>query len=644
MIKQRLEIEQIERYCDKIIDSLKNNPGSCDEVWVFLDRHNNLEILKKNIPIAKDFKEKLAPLGIKFSVEFCPFGHGHPKSDLYRHECEDFTVDSNGTTTYGQYCWRSKKVVEQKVKTLLLIAELEPYNIYFDDDLRVKNWGGGLRCFCPNCIKEFNAKHGTDYTREEIADLIETDVAFRKKCLEFSYDGLEKFAYECAKTIAKFSPNTNIGVEHGDYAGEGYLRCINAIFRATNKTVRSRSGAGSYNDDNPHALSNKTFETQHQLSLLPNFVDDYCNEIENYPSTYYSKTAYGTCLEASLHLASGFNTTSIKCWKMEDYELFDDVLRESAKRRRYWEELSACSTNGVKSGLQIFVPENYLDEKGENWAVTPGVHGWPYNVCGIAMTYAKTEKRAYFLDENFVSTVTEEELKTLLALPVVTTGVAVCKLCERGFSNLLGIKAEYVTDPCYLEEFIDHPVNYGFVGDCWGNTLFYNGNACRIIDDGNHVEILGVYKLDFFAKEVLGDSVVGAISSAIVTTALGGKWFVQGYNSSDNTISWNKRQQINNAIRYITGGLLAEHISRNRLMLCPIENKDGKLINVSVINNTIALQENIKLVVRNTLTTNAILMDEFGSETPLGMTPIKNGYEIEVSSLPGWTMKTIFFK
>ena len=102
-----------------------------------------------------------------------------------------------------------------------------------------------------------------------------------------------------------------------------------------------------------------------------------------------------------------------------------------------------------------------------------------------------------------------------------------------------------------------------------------------------------------------------------------------------------KRQQINNAIREITGGLSAEYVSRNRVMLLPIENGDGKLLNVSILNPTIEHQKNIELKVKNTIGKTAVLMNDSGDKKTLHLE--KDG-TIFVDELKAWSIKTIFFE
>lgn len=648
LIKQRLELEQILEHGDEIIESLQRNKGGCDEIWLYLERKNGIEFLKQGLVIAKDFAEKVRTLGIKISVETTPLGHG---GELLDKERKEFSVDSTGAVRIGQYCWRSESYRKAKAEKLSLIAgELKPYTFYFDDDLRIRNWSAPLACFCNSCIEKFNKQNDTQFTREDLAKKIETDISFRNKYLEFCYEGISEFCYVITKEIIKNSPETHMGVEHGEFSGECFVRCIEAMYKASGKTVRSRSGAGSYSDYYPTALSDKTFETQYQLTKLPSYVDERCNEIENYPATYYSKTIYGTCLEASLHFASGFNSTSIKCWRTSpnvgrgcQIEMFDDCLKEGAKRRTYWESLAKCNlAGGKKSGLQIFIPKNYLGSLNKDWMISPSFYGRSYNHYGIPLTFAQTKGNAYYLDEEFAKTISEEELQMLLRASVATSGAAIAVLEERGFGNYFSITAKQVSELSISEIFTDHNLNGAFRQFVWSAGLFAKKTYAITASDET-TEVLSTLQFNRQAITV-DDELEGKIASAIITTKLGGKWFVQGYRSDDDTYPWAKRQQINDVIRHITGGLLAEHISRNRLMLFPIENNDGVLMNVSILNPTIEHQKNIELIVRKVEGRKAYLMNEFGKKKAVKTLKTVDGVHVFINEIKAWSIQTLFFE
>jgi hypothetical protein len=79
-------------------------------------------------------------------------------------------------------------------------------------------------------------------------------------------------------------------------------------------------------------------------------------------------------------------------------------------------------------------------------------------------------------------------------------------------------------------------------------------------------------------------------------------------------------------------------------MLSPIEDKTGKLINVSIINPTIDVQKEIVLLIRNPISKKAYIMDEFGKKKPVKLKAKNNGFEVVIKELDRWSIKTLFFK
>lgn len=651
MIKQRISFEYSEEFINEYSKLIAKYDGACDEVWLdWLRYRADRQTMQKYMHYYKAFAEKLREKNIKVSVEISSLGHHIRNDSNISYLCTDFAVDGFGTQLKGLFCFRSKeyrKILSEEIA--YVCSELKPYAFYFDDDLRFANVNGPMRCFCDNCVKEFNEQNGTAYTREELSNLVNTNLTVREKFLEFTYQGLADFSYEMGKAIVKGSPETFAGVEHGGYNGENFVRCLEALHKATGKPVMSRSGAGAYTDLFPTAITDKALETQYQLAQLPEYVKEYCNEIENFPSSFYSKTPYGTCLEASLHFASGFNCTSIVCKRKGlDKQQFEECLLESSKRRNYWEALTSCNQIGAKkSGMQVFIPKNIFSGNKEKfqWITYPArSSAWNFNYFGIPITYSKIENPVYYVDKNIAEFISEEEMLLLAKSPVIIGGAALEILQNKGFGENFGVEVVGLDKAhgSYIAKFTKHEINKDCLDKWWGHGMFKN-DCHYFIDKNGSTEALSVYA---YANPdmMMEKGVVGEIADAIVTTKYGAKWFVQGYRSAEDMPTWSKRQQINNAIRYISGGLKAELISRNRVMLLPIENKDGKLVNVSLVNYTIEPQNNIEIIVRNHVGTKAVLMNDMGEETPLVLEKDGLGTKIKICNLSAWSIETVFFK
>lgn len=648
MLKQRLSWDcKDESSYERLIDCIAKHPGGCDEVWFsVVSQFPPLDVIEKNVGFLKPYFAALKELGVKASVQIKTFGDQTARTPHYdfrgvrNMRDELFSVDQKGNVNFGQFCWRKKEYRDYERQVIsLLCRELNPFAIWFDDDIRVFNYKQPLRCFCEDCIAEFNRENGTSYTREELDALIGTDVDIREKYLNFSYRGISDYCREMGRVIRENSETTHAGVQHGSYSGKAFAACIRAFHEGTGRTVMSRSGGGAYNDDDPNVLVEKTFDTQWQLYSLPDCVEDKCNEIENWPNVFYSKTMNGTMLEATLHLASGFNSVSFVLTNLREKEMILEGIAESAKRRRYWEKLRNANNGCVKGGLSVVVPEKYWATNKKEWMFEPWKTGHGYNYLGIPVTYAHPRGAIRYLAGEYAETLTESEITELAGSFVVTTGRALEILEKRGYRNLFGVHAHPVENAFpFYEKYTDHPANASLKDDGWGQSLFVNVNHYL---EGENMEVLSIYAANnpLYASSEL----CGKAAAVIFDTKAGGKWFVQGYRQEDNILTFDKKRQIDAAIGLL-GGLPCRIVSKNRLMLLPAEDEQGRIHSVTFANTTIERQKNARIEVRNPAAGKAVFCDEYGKEQILETGRNGKTTEFTLPEILPWTACTVFFE
>lgn len=648
MLKQRLWVSHDKAYYMDFLKNVEKYPGCCDEVWLSVQEGREpIEKLREFLRFLSPIVKAYRAAGIKVSVEIDAFGHRVRSADAYYDYSgvsgmtnESFSVDASGKTLYGQFCWNSEAWRAYRRASIRAICEeLHPYAIYFDDDMRIVNWGGPVRCFCPICIKKFNGENKTKYTKEQLLKRFVSDREFRLTYIEFSYQGIAEYCFEMGKTMVETYADIHPGLQHGAYTGETFVRCFEALHLGSGNTVMSRSGGGGYSDSNPNELISKSYEDVYQLNKLPDYVEDRCNEVENYPRSFYSKTAYGICLETAMHLASGFNGASFAMsGVMEDLDLHVEVLRESSLRKAYWKRLVDVNRGGVRAGMTVFVPRNYWGGAGENWAIDPSRRGYHYNYVSIPITFAKPKSPVYILLEEYVDLLSEAEIDYLASQPVLLGGGALKKLCQRRSAKFFGGDAVRVDDASsYMESYTVHPINGNLKERGWGQSLWANEDY--YIELGEKGESISVYKT--IGKKLKGKSCLDGFSAAaILRTELDGKWLVQGYRAYDFVLTFGKKCQLENALEYIGGKpLIAKIVSKNRGMLIPVE-KDGELLTVSVLNATIEEQRKLRVFVRTNK--NVICCDEYGEKIEFGVEGTKSGKIVSIDALSAWKMITIF--
>lgn len=651
MIKHRLDIHSNQKWYYDFLDNIKKYSGSCDEVWFGVHRlGESLSEISAFLDFLSPIAEEYRKNGIKVSVEVNGFGHCvRQKNSIIAAEIagvknvsdDDYAVDSHGDTLYGIFCANSRAWRDYRVSTVKEICKkLRPYAFYFDDDVRIKNWDGGVRCFCKTCVKRFNAEHGTDYTQSEALDKFNSDKAFRAEWIEQSCKSLEEYCFEMGKAMAETCPETHPALQHGAFSGDSYLRAIKGFREGSGNTVMSRSGGGSYNDANPNELISKSYTDLYQLARLPEYVEDRCHEVENYPRSFFSKTPYGTCLEVAMHLAEGFNSSSfMMTGVMEDRDVRNAFYRETSLRKEYWKKLVSANAGGIKSGLSIYIPKNYWNGDGKNWDIDPSGTGYAYNYLGIPMTYGKTADEIYTLPEEFVELLSDEEIEYLMTRPVVMSGNALFKLGKRCASEKFGGRSVHVSDGCpYRESYTKHSLNSVTDESGWGQSLWGRDDYyIELYGDSESIsEYTHTKDANFFEKPN------GCCAAAILHTSAGAKWFVQGYHAFDTVITYGKKQQIEAAVEYISGKPMISRIAtKNRGMLIPCE-RNGELTSVSLINTTIEEQRDVGVFLRTAGEVRCL--DEFGRELAASVKRTAEGVTVTLPSLAPWRMLTVFVR
>ncbi len=150
---------------------------------------------------------------IGFEVNAITLPVGHPGNSLNPDEVLDlsicdkwrYRVNSVGENVYFCSCVNDTLIQDNK-KVVELCRDIGIKKIFFDDDLRMANFGDEVcGCFCENCTKEFSEMIGKDYTREQIAaEYKKNDELFRKWT-----------DYNCSK-ITRFMKETAVdGVQTG---------------------------------------------------------------------------------------------------------------------------------------------------------------------------------------------------------------------------------------------------------------------------------------------------------------------------------------------------------------------------------------------------------------------------------------------
>ena len=684
MLTQRLgsSTQLDDAFIEDFIRIVKDNPGSCDEVWLatsygFPPLSVHREMAQK-LSVTAD---KLREAGLRVSLQISnTIGHGQY---MAARDCSGLVYDGSpvrnivghdGTVSRYAFCWNDPVMREYvREEVAAYVEEIRPHTVWIDDDLRA-DWHPPVRygCFCEDCIARFNRANGTSYTREALVHEINRgDIGIRRAFVAQMRDGIADFTYDVYRTVHEICPECYAGLQNGahGYSGGDHVYIYEAMQRATGLPPKSRPGGGAYNDHNPLEFPSKADYLSWQNARLPACVSEIRPEIESLPDVCYGKSIAGTIFETTLYLASGATAMSYAIM-MNDYEDMDwhgEMLAAFARQRPYWERLARASKGTVRGGMQLCMgramwTRPLSDGDGDFvWAGEPIHTAETFRPLGFGVTFDETANPVYLLHPAHVSALTDEEIRHLLTRPVITSGDVLIALAARGFGDCFSAGAQAISTAQLYETFTDHPVNAkytetkgGVVRKRWSQS-FYFTEGQAIIDRNDSVnfvgttEPLGYYNSDSAAAVPAfpGEDHPFGCADAIVHTSNGARWAVFGHNPWNNTISSRRRAQIIAAADYISDRALTAVLDTPaKAQLLPRENSAGQLTSVSVVNLTVGASGVLQLRMRNPALKNGQTTALFASMTaaPCHLPLYRDGDDVLVSlpSLDAYSIGTLF--
>ncbi len=650
---------------DILLAAEARNKGAFTEVW--LNMPYGYPTMEENRKLAKQYAEaakKLRDAGIHVSLQISnTIGHGLfvAKRDcsglLFEGSPVQYLVGHDGTFSKYSYCWNGKFFRDYICESTRIFAEaVQPEEIWIDDDLRVHNHAPvQFGCFCEDCIARFNARHGYSFTREKLAEeYLHGEVTVRENWIGFLREGIGSFTEEICKAAVEVCPDVTVGLQNSiprPYIGLTHDHLFDAIRKATGKAPLYRPGGGAYTDHIPSKMVDKMLEISAQVSMCPDYVKEICPEIESTPDTAMGKTMYGTAMETTLYFAAGATDISYANLGMlpETIGFYEEGFALNVAQRPYWEKLAAVSAKTREEGICYVMPKFPQlrfkpDVKFEELASAKHTDGWLLPRSGIPLTYTKACK-AQLLHRTVAEQLTDEEITALLKKNVITDGITVAHLQERGFD--LGFEVDEpgtLTKLLMVENFTDHPVNNVGV-DYFRTSTFVQGGGrptvLKKVPEG--AEVLGTFE-EITDRPDLGEAadVLKGAATVVFDTKEGGKWAVCAYTLWVGVIPTFQRNRLLNLIDYVSGGIGARLLSRYQAVILPRVDAEDKTLAVSVLNCTIEPQKDIRLLIRNPKAEKFTFDSQYDGTFDLPYEKTEDGYIVTIPKLFPWSVGTVF--
>ena len=579
------------------LEYIKKNLEVIDEITLYSEfghvgywdldwSRNNAEILKDRIARYREVGVKSVGINILNTIGHVEEGWDvFPKTDL------QYVVFADGSVSKAKLCIANQAYLDYVSARYSLYANTGTDFIWMDDDIRPTN------CLCDSCIARFNKSQNTNYSRDELAGLLNTDTAVKKAWMDLYYDDFITLVKTINKAVKSVDSNIKIG--YMSIGGNDVVEWMEA-----SGAEKGRPGGGFYDDRTPLAVFNKCLYLQVAKEIYPKQMTDIQYEYEACNYQPLNRSVHFTELESTLALMNGCNGVLYSNDSFYDRQSLTDMLASSAKK---WEVLT-----NANSGLK---PAGVYCE---------GFSARTLCELGIPYTFNFDNAAVVFATGDGLSRLDDEKIKDFLTKGLLTDGKGVEILCDRGFNEAIGGKVNKVYDNGMAERFTDHPLNGEYANyyrDVYMNFVYYiNNTGCAYsFTPAEDSEIIS--NLETITHNELDCSFYIAGNN---------KFAADGYLFPNSLNTTAKRTQLTNVIDRISGEKLPILLECNtKIMPCVNSNSDGDMT-IMLTNACFDESGTIKCTVRNDK--DFYIISDSGELVPA----MQNGNVITIENIKPW--------
>ncbi|MFC1451721.1 hypothetical protein ACFLSJ_00065 [Verrucomicrobiota bacterium] len=526
----------------------------------------NADVFRRRIATLKS--DGIPSVGINVLTTI---GHVNEGWDVFDPLPFQAMIGHDGAVSKSCACPNTPEMRDYVAAKYALFAGINPDFIWVDDDIRMQNHGVGYGCFCPTCLDIFSKTTGKSFDRESLVKELDSPEggASRQAWVEQNARSIESLLAHVERAIHDVNPDIRTGlmtagVEWTTYSGQAFDRWFPAL-----KACKARPGGGFYSDERPIDMFHKALSTARQCVLLPDDVSDRQYELENFPYSSLDKAVTTVVNECTLALAAGCNGVAFNAlgmWEPNDrtFNEKEPLMRRVAQARPFWEAFVAHAADHPLSGLWPAWHSRLLAgraiEEGEGWLDWSPFHeiAMPNLLGRLGLPVcAERPGNGVVLSGHVAEVFGDEELRQMLAGPVLMDAFALEILTQRGLEDLCGVRLAGWLDNGVAERLTDDPLNGSLAGqlrdiraEFWNDAFM---KSARLEPRGEGVRVLSV--LETYLGERRGPCVTA------FENALGGRVVVMGHSP------WRflgaKREQIMNVADWAMRGRLPVRIPEN---------------------------------------------------------------------------------
>jgi len=387
------------------------------------------------------FKKRLDQMGIKSGILVqASVGHGWILGDMFPYQPHVNFTDGNSVRSACPMDEGFKEYIYGVLKTL---AETGPNCIMIDDDFRTI-WFKGEGCACPLHMKLFNEMAGTSLTDRELWNIVNKKTPLAKKYTDIFIEAQKKALLDTARIMreAVDSVDPTLPMSYcccGNNAEFAYE--LASVFAGKGNPVTVRINNGNYTPLGTKGFSRVFHRCATQVAKLKGKVDIILAETDTCPQNRYSVSASSLHTHFTGSILEGANGAKHWITRLITYEPESGYAyrKKLSEYRGFYEKLSALQPTLKWRGCRIYTPDTPDFTYGrvkEEW------DGWSYCVLerlGLPMYFSVKDGGCLCLEGDVDTRLSDSDVLRALSGPCLIASDTAKNLCERGFSEYLGV-------------------------------------------------------------------------------------------------------------------------------------------------------------------------------------------------------------
>lgn len=460
-----------------------------DELTITTDYHHHGAIpLSELRPQAEILARRIRTLkehgfrSVGFSVH-STFGHIDEGHEYYGQPFHPM-MSPAGELAKGCFCPQHADMRAFILEKYRMYAQCRPDFMWVDDDVKYFLNGIQCACFCPECIKRFNRKMSTDYTRETLTAAMNEPnaVELRNAWVGDISDRITELFAEIGETVRAVDAQIRLGFQTQHQGWSTYNGMDFAAWFPALGGCMARPGEGTYDDKTPANLINKAFACARQAAEYPASVTDVQYEVEDFPNySLLQKSVRFNLDECTLAIAQGMNGVLLNTLSPDPVMIGKDLgplYQAMSVARKAWDRME-CFARGMHGvGFYPAISSQYDRRRplhdGESFFIATydarrpqhdvrNTYGLSH--VGIPLTLEAGSAFGAVFTGDLADGFTDEQLLDFLKNSVILDAKAVRAFARRGLEKYIGVRCSEKEYTDSIEEyFTDHPVNADVVG------------------------------------------------------------------------------------------------------------------------------------------------------------------------------------